>query len=124
MPKILFIEDESALQKMLKDALKKEEKGFEVISALNGEEGLQLAKKEKPDLILLDIILPKMNGFEVLREIKKDNHLKNIPLIILTNMDSLQDVEKAMNLGVYQYLVKSEQTIKDIVEKIETTLKI
>ena len=98
MPKaILFIEDESALQKTFGDFLSQE--GYEMISALDGEIGLRLAKTKKPDLILLDLILPKLNGFEVLKKLKEDAEIQNTPVIVLTNLENLEDVEKALELG-------------------------
>jgi len=121
MKKILFIEDESALQKTLGEALKNE--GYQMISALDGEKGLQLAKQEKPDLILLDLILPKMDGFEVLKELKKDPSLKEIPVIVFTNLERMEDVGKALELGAKTYLVKANYTIKEVIEKIKQTLK-
>ena len=77
MKKILFIEDESALQKTFGDILRQED--YEILSALDGEKGLELAQTEKPDLILLDLILPKINGFEVLKKLKADKETKEIP---------------------------------------------
>ena len=119
-PKILFIEDESALQKTIGDFLN--EKGYKVISALDGEIGLKLAKKEKPDLILLDLILPKIPGLEVLKKIKEDEETKKIPVIILTNVESLNEVEKAISLGATDYLVKAEYSLEEIFKKIKKAL--
>jgi len=121
MKKILFVEDEASLQGALGGLLRTE--GYEVISALNGEEGLRLAKTQSPDLILLDLILPKMNGFEVLEEIKKDETTKNIPIIILTNLEDLDKVEKMLTLGTTTYLVKSQYSLKEVLEKIKNILK-
>jgi len=83
--KILFVEDEPNLQKAIGEVLKQE--GFEILAALDGEQGLNLAKKEKPDLILLDLILPKKDGFEVLKELKESEEMKDIPVIVLTNLE-------------------------------------
>ena len=121
MVKILFIEDEPTLQKELDEILKQE--GFETLSAFDGNEGLKVAKEEKPDLILLDLILPKKDGFEVLRELKADNDLKNIPVIILTNLEGTGDVEKAINLGATTYLIKANYELEDVVRKIKEFLK-
>jgi CheY-like chemotaxis protein len=120
MKKILFIEDESALQKSLGDTLKNE--GYEVISALDGEVGLRLAKTKKPDLILLDLILPKMDGFEVLEELVQDPKTKDIPVIILTNLERMEDIERALELGAKTYLVKANYTLKEVIEKVKQTL--
>jgi DNA-binding response OmpR family regulator len=118
---ILFIEDESALQKTLGNALKKE--GYEVISALNGELGLKLAKEKKPDLILLDLILPKLHGLEVLKKLKEGKETKEIPVIVLTNLEALREVDKAIELGARTYLVKAQYSLEEIVGKIKRTLE-
>lgn len=119
--KILFVEDEPHLQKAVGEVLKQE--GFEIFAALDGEEGLKLARKEKPDLILLDLILPKKDGFEVLKELKTDKELKDISVIILTNLEGTGDVEKALNLGATTYLVKANYELEDIVAKVKEFLK-
>ena len=121
MPKaILFIEDESALQKTFGDFLSQE--GYEMISALDGEIGLRLAKTKKPDLILLDLILPKLNGFEVLKKLKEDAEIQNTPVIVLTNLENLEDVEKALELGATTYLVKAQYSLEEIVQKIKKAI--
>lgn len=120
MKTILLVEDEPTLQKTLTVALTQE--GYEVKSALDGEIGLRLARETKPDLILLDLILPKMDGFEVLDELKKDDAVKNIPVIILTNLESTQDIEKALALGATNYLVKANYDLKDVIEKIKGSI--
>lgn len=119
--KILFIEDESALQKTFGDLLTQE--GYKMISALDGETGLRLVKETKPDLILLDLILPKINGFEVLKKIKEDEETKDIPVIILTNLEEIKDVERTLESGATTYLVKSQYTLEEIVQKIKNILK-
>lgn len=121
MKKILFIEDESALQKALGDTLSKE--GYKMISALDGEIGLRLAKSEKPDLILLDLILPRMNGFEVLRALKEDEGTKDIPVIVSTNLEEIENVEKVLSLGATTYLLKANYSLEDILEKIRLALE-
>ncbi len=120
MKKILFIEDEPSLQKTLGDILR--ENGYEVINALNGEIGLRLAQSEKPDIILLDIILPKMNGLEVLEILKNNEETKNIPVIVLTNLESMEDINKAIELGAVAYLVKAEYSMEEVIDKIEKAL--
>jgi len=119
--KILVIEDEVVLQKSMMDFLSEE--GFEVFGALDGEAGLQLAKKEKPDLILLDIVLPIKDGFEVLTELKQSDDLKNIPVILLTNLDSMENVQRAFEFGVSTYLVKANYKLEDISKKVQEALK-
>ena len=121
MKTILFIEDESALQKTFGEILKQE--GYEMISALDGETGLRLAKSEKPDLILLDLILPKMHGFDVLKKIKEDKEIKHIPIIVLTNLEDIKDVDRAIGLGATTYLVKAQYSLEEIVEKIKNALE-
>ncbi len=119
--KILVIEDDRSLQNALVEIISQE--GFESESALDGEEGLAKIKTFKPDLILLDIILPKKDGFEVLSEIKKDEALKNTPVLILTNLEEVDNVQKALDLGATNYMVKSDFSLKDVVEKIRATMK-
>jgi len=121
MKKILFIEDESALQKTFRDVLEKE--GYQMISALDGESGLNLAKSQKPDLILLDLILPKKDGFEVLKELKKDEATKEIPVIVLTNLEDIESVEKAIELGANTYLVKAQYTLNEVIQKVKKALE-
>lgn len=120
--KILIVEDESSLQASLKEFLSME--NFEALSAFNGDEGIKMAQEENPDLILLDIVLPKKNGFEVLEFIRKNKKTEKIPVILLTNMESAEDVNRAFDLGVTTYLVKSSYTLEDIVKKIKETLNI
>ncbi len=117
---ILLIEDESALQKTFSEILKQE--GYETIAALDGEIGLRLAKLKKPDLVLLDLVLPKMHGFEVLKALKEDKETPNIPVIVLTNLEGIEDVEKAIELGATTYLVKAQYSLEEVVAKIKKAL--
>jgi len=119
--KILFVEDEPNLQKAIGEVLKQE--GFEILAALDGEQGLNLAKKEKPDLILLDLILPKKDGFEVLKELKESEEMKDIPVIVLTNLEGTGDVEKALSLGATTYLVKANYELEDVLKTVKEHLK-
>ena len=121
MKTILFIEDESALQKTFGEIL--EQEGYKVLSALDGEIGLKLAKTEKPDLVLLDLVLPKMHGFEVLKKIKEDEEIKDIPVIVLTNLEGMEEVDKAVTLGAFTYLVKATYSLEEIITKIKQALK-
>jgi len=121
MAKILFIEDEAALQKTLGGRLK--EKGFEVTAALDGETALNIIKSTKIDLILLDLILPRKSGFEILRELKENAETKDIPVIILTNLENMKDIEQAMEMGATTYLVKTNYSLDEVVEKIKATLE-
>jgi len=120
MAHILFIEDETTLQKTLGGALK--DAGFEVSNAFDGEMGLKLAREGKPDLILLDLILPKKDGFAVLAEIKNEAELKDTPVIVLTNLEAVEDVEKVIELGATTYLVKANYDLPEIVSKIKKIL--
>ncbi|MFA6047200.1 MAG: response regulator [Parcubacteria group bacterium] len=119
--KILIVEDESALNQALGEFLTAE--NFEVISALDGAEGAKIAIAKRPDLILLDIILPKKDGYEVLDELKSNDSTKDIPVILLTNLESAQDIQKAFEKGATTYLVKSSYKMQDVVKKIKETLK-
>jgi DNA-binding response OmpR family regulator len=121
MKKILFIEDESALQKSVTEILKKE--GYETISAFDGESGLKSAKEKKPDLILLDLILPKLDGFSVLEKLKEDKETKEIPVIVLTNLEDVKDVGRALELGATTYLVKAQYNLEEVLEKIKQVLE-
>ena len=118
--KILVVEDEAVLQKTMVEFLSKE--GFNAMGASDGEKGIQMAKKEKPDLILLDIIIPLKDGFEVLAEIRAEKALENTPVILLTNLDNPENVQKACEFGVSTYLVKSNYTLEDIAKKVRTAL--
>ncbi|MFO7807676.1 MAG: response regulator [Candidatus Moraniibacteriota bacterium] len=116
--KIFFAEDEVTMRETLREAF--EEEGFEVETAPDGEDAISKIKNGKFDLILLDIILPKKDGFEVLEEIKKEN-LKT-PVILLTNLSGAEDVQKALGLGARNYLVKSNYKLREIVEKVRENL--
>ena len=121
MAKILFIEDETALQKTLSAVM--EQAGHTVVNAYDGEKGLELAQEAAPDLILLDLILPKMDGFSVLEKLKGDEKTKDIPVIVLTNLESVDDVEKVIGLGATTYLVKANYDLDDIAGKINEVLR-
>lgn len=120
MAKILFIEDEPALQKTLGNFLR--ERGYQMVSALDGESGLRLVKSEHPDLVLLDLILPRLHGLEVLKAMSDDPKLRAIPAIVLTNVESSQSVEQAVELGARAYLVKTSYTLDEVLEKIKSVL--
>lgn len=120
MKKILFVEDEEALQKTMGEML--EQKGFTVLKALDGVSGLETARREAPNIILLDLVLPKKDGFEVLAELKQDPATKNIPIIVLTNLEGSADIEKALSLGATTYLVKANYNLSDLLAKIEAVL--
>jgi len=118
--KILLIEDDKMLADMYITKFSKE--GLEVVRAEDGAKGLELAKKEKPDLILLDIIMPKLDGFAVLRELKKDNQMGGTHVLLLTNLGQSEDVEKGRELGADDYFIKANHTPAEIVEKVKYLL--
>lgn len=119
--KILVIEDDRFLRELI--ARKLSDDGFVIIEAMDGEEGLKKVKEEKPDLILLDLILPSIDGFEVLSQIKKDENLKSIPVIILSNLGQREEVEKGLKMGAVDYLIKAHFTLGEIIEKMKNILK-
>mgnify|MGYP001565696531 CR=1 FL=1 len=119
--KILLVEDDAAISVMYKGKL--EADGFEVFAADNGATGLELARKEKPDIVMLDIIIPQLDGFSVLGELKKDPKTKNIPVIMLTNLGTNEDKAKGEKMGAVDYLVKASLTPGKISEKIKQILK-
>jgi len=119
--KILVVEDEHSLAAALKDKLSKE--GFLVIEAKNGEEGLEAVKKESPDLILLDIVMPKMDGLTMLEKCREELD-RDVPVIMLTNLSDKFRVAKSLNEGAYDYLIKSDWSLEDIVKRIKEKLNI
>ncbi len=120
--KILLAEDDNFISLAYQDGLKRA--GFEVVVAYDGVDALDKLKSQKPDLILLDIIMPQKNGFEVLEEIKNDSELKNIPVIILSNLGQDTDIQKGRELGAVDYLIKSNFSMNEVIEKIKKYLKI
>lgn len=114
---VLVVEDDLFITKAYK--FKFEESGFQVKVAYNGEEALQILKKLTPDIIILDIIMPIKNGFEVLEQIKKDKRLVLVPVIVATNLGQEQHVLKAMQMGVNEYIIKSELSLNLLVEKVK-----
>jgi len=119
--KILLVEDDKTISLMYKTKL--ETGGFEVLTADNGADGLKLAKEHKPDIIMLDVILPQLDGFSVLEELKKDASIKKIPVVMLTNLGTEEDKEKGEKLGAKDYLVKASLTPAQVEEKIKKYLK-
>lgn len=114
---ILIVEDDVFLADLYKTKFTLE--GFKVSAAYDGEKGLELAKKVEPDVILLDLVLPKMSGFDVLREIKLDKKVRDVPVILLTNLSQKSDVEKGLKLGADDYLIKAHFMPSEVVEKIK-----
>jgi len=122
MPTILLVEDERSLSSVLGFELKKS--NFDVEFAYDGEEALEKLEKIKPDLILLDLILPKINGFDVLEKIKQNFNTRSIPVIVLSNLGSDDDIKRAIKLGASDYYVKAQHPLLEIVEKISKFLEI
>lgn len=118
--KILLVEDDPFLLSMY--ASKLELSGYQVLAAEDGLKGFDLAVKEKPDIILLDVLLPKMNGFEVLRRVKLDQATAGIPVIILTNLGQAGEIEQGMRLGAADYLIKAHFTPTEVIKKIKNVL--
>lgn len=114
--KVLIVEDDMLMGTLLSEALWRYE--FEPVLAKDGDEGLKALEKALPQVILLDLILPGINGFEVLERIKGNARTKNIPVIIVSNLGDKSDVERGMALGAEDYLVKANMVPKDIVGKI------
>ncbi len=119
--KILIAEDELPLLRAISNKLKKE--GFDVVETVNGEECLEFGERELPDLVLLDVIMPKMDGFTALKNMRKLKWGKDIPVIILTNLSEVEGVTKAMSGEVYDYLIKTNWSLQDIVKKVKERLK-
>ena len=119
--KILIVEDDKFLRELISRKLQKE--GYMIVEAVDGEEGEKKIKEEKPDLILLDLILPGIDGFEVLSRIKQDPTLASIPVVILSNLGQKEEIEKGLKLGAVDYLVKAHFTPAEIVEKIKLILR-
>lgn len=118
--KILLIEDEEMLANMYE--VKFQNEGFDITKALDGEEGLKKAKEIIPDLILLDIIMPKMDGFSVLKALKEDPKTKNAPVILLTNLGQEEDIARGKEMGSVGYLVKANITPAEVVEQVKKQL--
>ncbi|MGB0757020.1 MAG: response regulator transcription factor [Patescibacteria group bacterium] len=119
--KVLIVEDEETLSQMY--SIKFEKEGYDVVTAGDGEVGFISAKQDKPDIILLDIILPKMDGFMVLEQLKNEESTKDMPVIMLTNLGQTEDVEKGKKGGAVGYLVKANCTPMQVVEKVQEVLK-
>lgn len=118
--KILIVEDERPLRIAIEDKLKNE--GFHVESAINGDEGIKSAIQNQPDLIILDILMPRKDGLSMLEDLRKNPYGKTIPVIILTNLSDSKIIGKGLNLNANNYLVKSETTLEEIVIRVKDLL--
>jgi CheY-like chemotaxis protein len=117
---ILLAEDDRILRKAGEATLKK--KGYTVIAAVDGEDALAKAREHKPDLILLDVIMPKLQGFEVLASLKQDSSTRDIPVIMLSNLQEESDIRKAADAGALGYLVKSNVQLDTLTAKVAEVL--
>jgi len=120
--KILIIEDDQTLVKLISSILDKSQ--YEVLMATESDEGLDKAKSEKPDLVVLDILLPGKSGFECLKKLKEMKETKAIPVIILSNLGQTEEIRRGLALGAVGYLVKADFQIDEILEEINNVLKI
>lgn len=121
MKKILIIEDDFYISELYQKALQKE--GFVTSAAYDGETGKNAVRDFAPDLVILDIMLPKMNGMELLQVFKEDEKTKQIPVLVMSNLGQDQVMKEAMELGAVDYIIKAQNTPSQIVEKIKTFLK-
>ena len=119
--KILIVEDDTFLQEL--EARKLSKEGYEILTAGDGAEGLRILKKEKIDILLLDLLLPGIDGFELLEQIKKDKDLKEIPIVVFSNLSEEKDIEHAKSLGISEFMVKSNFTLDELVAKIKEITK-
>ncbi|MBI2037760.1 MAG: response regulator [Candidatus Magasanikbacteria bacterium] len=115
--KIVIVEDDEVLAKVLYTELF--DAGFDALQAFDGESGLEMVKSKHPDLVLLDLVLPKKHGFEVLEELKKFPGTKAIPVIVLTMLGEDDDIKKGLRLGADDYIVKSDHPVGEIIEKVQ-----
>ncbi|MEI7497839.1 MAG: response regulator [Candidatus Falkowbacteria bacterium] len=119
--KILVVEDDPVLGVMYKTKLEAE--GYEIVLAVNGADGLTMAQQNSFDIVLLDVILPQLDGFSVLAELKTNEVTKNVPVIMLTNLSTTEDKEKGLAMGAADYLVKAEYTPEQLSEAINKYIK-
>lgn len=112
--KIVIVEDDRFLSLVLKGRLEKE--GYNVIPAYDGEEGLAIIKKELPSLVVLDLVMPKMTGFELMEKLSIDPQMSSIPVVVASNLGQESDIQKAKNLGVRDYYVKVQTSVDELVQ--------
>ena len=118
--KVLVVEDEEILLTALKEEL--ENGGYDVVGAVDGEDGLAKVKSSKPELVLLDLVMPKMDGMEMLRKLKEDSEIRDTPVVILTNLSDYERISEALSLGAMDYLVKANYKLEDLLEKVKTVI--
>ena len=115
--KIMIVEDDKFLSSLIKTRLEKE--GFTIIQAFDGEEATNLLRQNRPDLIVMDLVMPKVNGFEVLQSISISPQLEKVPVVILSNLAQDSDIQKAKELGAKEYFVKVKISIDDLLQKVK-----
>lgn len=120
--KVLIVDDDPFILDMY--VLKFKEEGFQVGAATDGRMAVEEAREKKPDIVLLDIIMPLADGFEVLQKLKADKDLKDIPVVLLSNLGQKEDVEKGMDLGAIDYVIKAHFTPTEVVQKVKKILKL
>ncbi|KKR70682.1 MAG: PAS/PAC sensor hybrid histidine kinase [Candidatus Nomurabacteria bacterium GW2011_GWB1_40_7] len=118
---ILIVEDEKSLREALNDKLTRE--GFTVFEAKDGEEGLEMSRKVRPGLILLDLLMPKMSGTEMAKKLREEEWGKNVKIIILTNLTEEEKVKRELENSVYEYIIKNDVRIDQVVEKVKRILE-
>ena len=118
---VLIIEDDSYISDMYR--IKLESENFEITTAKDGTIGIKILEKQKPDIILLDVVMPKMDGFDVLKTIKGNLGLKEVPVVLLTNLSQKENVERGFELGADSYIIKAHFTPSEVVKKIKDILK-
>jgi DNA-binding response OmpR family regulator len=119
--RVLLAEDDRFLRRAAEAALRRH--GLEVLTAVDGEEALRLARAERLDLVLLDVVMPKLEGFEVLRLLKEDAATAGIPVIVLSNLGQERDVAQAKALGAVAFLVKANLSLQELVDRVDATLR-
>lgn len=120
MKKILIVEDEHALRQILVDSLTKE--GFLVLEAADGVQGYKQVTEAAPDIILLDVLMPVMDGLTMLKKIKENEKTMNIPVIMLTNIETMDTLNQALGQGAFDYIVKSDWKLDQLVGKVKERL--
>lgn len=118
--KILLIEDDTFISQMYD--MKFKQTNYDFLLAKDGKEGMQMIRDIKPDIILLDIVLPEMDGFAILEEIKKDPEISSIPVLLLTNLGQQENIQKGILLGAKDYIIKAHSTPQEVVEKVQSYL--
>ena len=116
-PKVVIVEDDEVLLRVMVAELK--DANIEVVAAMDGEEGLKRVRTERPDLVLLDLLLPKKSGFEVLEELKQSTETRSIPVIILSMLGQDEDIKRGLKLGANDYIVKSQHAVGEVIEKVK-----